>query len=193
LRRFQALAIGGWAALLAACAGQGALRPNMPASTRTPNPIDLPCMQTSHGCIALNPDVTPANIFQTICVSGYTRTVRPGTGYTNGVKSKLLREAGLGGERMADYELDHIIPLAVGGHPRKRSNLMLQPWTGANGAIVKDALEVQLQHRVCSRQMELAAAQHCIAEDWQACAKALKAAGPVPSGTIVHRYTERAN
>jgi hypothetical protein len=96
-----------------------------------PNPTDLPCLQTSHACIALNPDVTPATIRETICVPGYTQSVRPSTTYTNGVKRKLLSEAGLPETGIGNYELDHIIPLALGGHPRKLSNLMLQPWEGA--------------------------------------------------------------
>lgn len=90
------------------------------------NPADEPCIETTHGCISENPDVTQETIQQTICVSGYTKTVRPATSYTNGVKLKLLREAGIDQSLKGQYELDHIIPLAVGGHPRKLSNLMLQ-------------------------------------------------------------------
>lgn len=47
----------------------------------------------------LNPDVTQATILQTICVAGYTASVRPSTSFTNGVKQKLLRELGLPGGR----------------------------------------------------------------------------------------------
>ena len=52
---------------------------------------DGPCIKTTHGCIALNPDVAEDTIDATICVSGYTRSVRPATSYTNGVKKKLMR------------------------------------------------------------------------------------------------------
>ena len=131
----RGLAFVGVAALLIGCADVGTVRPSLPAPTAStpiqtpplpttaPPAIDLPCTQTSHGCIALTPDVTENTIAQTICVVGYTATVRPSTTYTNGVKSKLVREAGLDASHMADYELDHVIPLAVGGHPRKLSNL----------------------------------------------------------------------
>ena len=95
------------------------------------DPKDGPCIKTTHGCIALNPDVDEGTIDMTICVSGYTKSVRPATSYTNGVKKKLMREAGIDGARIDDYELDHIVPLALGGHPRKLSNLMLQPWEGS--------------------------------------------------------------
>ena len=183
---FRRLTILGLVIVIVACAPQGALRSppassqQTPATTTAPNPIDIPCVQTSHGCIALNPDVTEATIEQTICVSGYTKSVRPGTTYTNGIKAKLLREAGEGSSRMAAYELDHLIPLAVGGHPRKLSNFMLQPWDGDNSATEKDRLEVRLQHRVCRHEMDLAAAQHCIAENWQACAASLAAGRALP-------------
>jgi len=85
---------------------------------------------------------------------------------------------------MADYELDHIVPLALGGHPRKLSNLQLQPWHGADSATDKDGLERRLQRMVCDRQIALADAQYCIADDWQACATRI-AAGHLRNGTAV--------
>jgi hypothetical protein len=130
----------------------------------------LPCVQTKHGCIPLNPDVTERTIKQTICAPGYTRAVRPATNYTNSVKAKLLREIGLDGSQMSEYELDHIVPLELGGHPRKPANLTLQPWGGEDGALRKDLLEQRLHILVCDRKLRLNEAQACIAEDWEACA-----------------------
>lgn len=75
---------------------------------------------------ALNPDVRQDTIQQTICQPGYTASVRPSTTFTNGVKLKLLRERGLPALASQDYELDHVIPLALGGHPRSLKNLALQ-------------------------------------------------------------------
>ena len=40
----------------------------------------------------LNPDVRQDTIQQTICTPGYTASVRPATTYTNGVKTKLIRD-----------------------------------------------------------------------------------------------------
>jgi hypothetical protein len=114
--------------------------------------------------------VDEGTIDRTICVSGYTKSVRPATSYTNGVKKKLMREAGIDEARIGDYELDHIVPLALGGHPRKLSNLMLQPWEGVHGAKAKDTLEVRLQSLVCHGKLDLTDAQVCIAQDWEACA-----------------------
>lgn len=112
--------------------------------------------------------VTQANIQQTICVPGYTRTVRPSFAYTNNLKKILLRRAGESLERIRDYELDHIIPLALGGHPTDHRNFMLQPWQGENGAHRKDRIEVKLQCLVCTEQILLEQAQTEIGRDWQA-------------------------
>ena len=184
-RRFFAML--GYVTLLAACTHEGAVRPGPTATPLLPAPTsaaDRPCMQTSHGCIALNPDVTSDTIARTICVGGYTKSVRPGTSYTNGVKAKLIREQGIEPSRMGDYELDHLVPLAVGGHPRKLSNLMLQPWYGENSATEKDKLEVRLQHLVCSHRISLEAAQHCIAENWKSCESAIALAKPLAAGRV---------
>ena len=191
--------------LLAGCAGVGALRPTPPEQTTEsapiPNPtaptaplpsVDLPCMQTSHGCIALNPDVTKESLAQTICVVGYTATVRPSTTYTNGVKRKLLEEAGLDATQMGAYELDHLIPLAVGGHPRKLSNLQLQPWYGENSATEKDGLERRLQHMVCNGEISLTDAQFCIAEDWHTCQAEIAAGHVLSGGQVVTKSAPSA-
>ena len=141
-----------------------------PSRSVAEDPKDSPCIKTTHGCIALNPDVDESTIGVTICVSGYTKTVRPATSYTNGVKRKLMRDAGIDAAGIGDFELDHIVPLALGGHPRKLSNLMLQPWEGVRGAKAKDVLEVRLQSFVCHGKLDLTDAQVCIAQDWTACA-----------------------
>jgi hypothetical protein len=117
---------------------------------------------------ALNADVTDSTIQQTICVAGWTATVRPSTIYTNSVKAKLLREHGLPAANAAQFELDHLIPLALGGHPRQIDNLWLQPWYGDWSARRKDQLEVKLKNQVCAAALSLAEARRAIADDWRA-------------------------
>ena len=114
---------------------------------------------------ALNPDVTQDTIRQTICVPGYTKEVRPATSFTNGAKALMLKRSGLDPLTASDYELDHVIPLALGGHPRKLENLQLQPWEEAKR---KDRIEAKLQCLVCSGQIPLETAQSEILEDWRA-------------------------
>jgi hypothetical protein len=66
--------------------------------------------------MTLNPDVTQTTINKTICVVGYTGTVRPAVRYTNAVKIKLLKQANKPSSDAGLYELDHIVPLTLGGH-----------------------------------------------------------------------------
>jgi hypothetical protein len=114
---------------------------------------------------SLNPDVRQGTIAATICLPGYTSVVRPASVYTNGVKLKLVHNAGQDEAAMADYELDHIVPLALGGHPRALDNLQLQPWPEARR---KDRIEVKLQCLVCAGPITLSDAQAAIATDWEA-------------------------
>jgi len=116
---------------------------------------------------AFNPDVRQETIGQTICVPGYTKAVRPSLNFTHGVKQMLLKRAGRDRARAFEYELDHIIPLGLGGHPRKLENLELQLRAGGSGAKRKDRIEVKLQCMVCSGQVLLADAQREILTDWQ--------------------------
>jgi len=151
-----------------------AAAPSAPRVLSAADAREGPCIQTTHGCIALNPDVTEGTVKRTICVPGYTKSVRPATSYTNGVKAKLLTEAGIDQSRIGDFELDHIVPLALGGHPRKLSNLVLQPWEGEHGAKRKDSLEVRMHSLVCHGEVGLTEAQACIAENWELCAAKYK-------------------
>lgn len=116
---------------------------------------------------ALNPDVTQETINQTICVPGYTKSVRPATSYINGVKVMLMQRAKMNSALAQYYVVDHIVPLELGGHPRKLDNLALQLREGENGAKRKDRIETKLHCLVCSGQVTLANAQREILEDWQ--------------------------
>lgn len=135
----------------------------------------------------VTPSVTPANVKTTICVPGYTATVRPSVSYTNTVKALLA-----GGDEtaaracvgaaylrlkdwrkavqscaqtlpvandpalLAQYELDHKVPLAVGGHPESLHNLWLQPWPQARK---KDVIESDIHDQVCKQSLPLRKAQ----------------------------------
>src|SRR5438445_12387100 len=79
------------------------------------------CVMTSHGCLALNPNVVQSTINETICKKGYTKLVRPAISFTKGVKQKLMRAEGIASERANEFELDHIVPLTLGGHPHHLS------------------------------------------------------------------------
>jgi hypothetical protein len=85
----------------------GAILPN---SARTPG--------------ATNPAVTQANIGQTICVSGYTATIRPDSSITTELKKEQLASgyAYKGDTATGAYEEDHLISLEIGGAPNVEAN-----------------------------------------------------------------------
>jgi len=114
---------------------------------------------------ALSPAVTQANLDETICQSGYTKTVRPRTGYTTPLERDLIRSYGLRGTPQ-DYELDHFIPLELGGNPTDVRNLWPQPYNPAPGAKQKDRLENYLKRQVCDQKMTLQAAQDALLVNW---------------------------
>jgi len=112
--------------------------------------------------------VTQANIFSTICSRGYTATVRPPVDVTDRIKHDEMAAYGLTGQRLGDYELDHLVALELGGAPTDVANLWPEPWTGDGNAHEKDAVENFLNHEVCRGTMQLAEAQRAIATNWLA-------------------------
>lgn len=115
---------------------------------------------------ATNPAVTEDNILQTICVRGWTRTVRPPEEYTYQLKRHQLYAWGYRDPSTHDYEEDHLIPLELGGSPTSPKNLWPEPWRGQWNAHTKDRLENYLHKQVCSGRMPLEEAQQEIATDW---------------------------
>jgi hypothetical protein len=111
-----------------------------------------------------NPAIAQANIAQTICVAGWTDSVRPPQSYTEPLKHQQLVEYGDPGP-VRDYEEDHLVPLELGGSPSNPQNLWPEPGASPNP---KDAVEDAANHAVCAGHMSLAAAQQAIASDWVA-------------------------
>ena len=103
----------------------------------------------------LNPDVTQASIRTTICVRGWTRTVRPPTSYTDALKIRQLREYRLPGSPSL-YQEDHLISLELGGHPTDPRNLWPEPYPRAARV---DTIENELNAAVCGGSLSLADAQ----------------------------------
>jgi hypothetical protein len=127
----------------------------------------LPNSQVTPGSI--NPAVTQGNIGQTICVLGYTKTIRPPVSYTTALKKTQLRTIPYSSYGSTDtklFEEDHLIPLELGGHPTSQKNLWPEPWSGTSGARLKDVLENKLHLLVCSHTLTLKVAQKAIAANW---------------------------
>jgi hypothetical protein len=135
-------------------AGAAAAQSALPDPARTPGAVD--------------PDVTQATIGDTICVPGWTLTVRPPERYTEKLKREQIAEYGYTDRRLGDYEEDHLIPLELGGSPDNPHNLWPEPHRapGGWGSRRKDYLEGLLHRLVCEGRLPLDTAREAIARDW---------------------------
>ena len=118
----------------------------------------------------VNPKVTQANIKKTICVKGYTATIRPPASYTTKIKKQQLASgyAYKGITKTSYYEEDHLISLELGGSPKDVKNLWPEPYSGAYGARTKDKIENKLHTLVCNGDIALKTAQQLEAKNWYA-------------------------
>ena len=126
-----------------------------PAPAPTPAPdLALPDPIMTPG--AADPSAT----LQVICRHNTKsrRRVRPET------RAKVLADYNIALVDQYHYELDHLVPLAIGG-ANTAANLWPQPQDEAD---LKDVLENRIQDQVCSGAVPLVQAQHEIAEDWVA-------------------------
>jgi hypothetical protein len=110
-----------------------------------------------------NPDVTQDTIGSTVCVPGWTKTVRPPASYTNQLKRQQIRDYGYTDTNPTHYEEDHLIPLSLGGAPRDPHNLWPEPGASPNP---KDRDEYDLYRKVCAGSMTLDAARTAILTEW---------------------------
>jgi hypothetical protein len=112
---------------------------------------------------AVNPAVTQATINRTICVPGYTDTIRPSESITEPEKLASMAAYGYSGRSPSDFEYDHLVSLELGGAVNDPRNLWPELGASPNP---KDSVEDALHRMVCDGQMPLAQAQHIIATDW---------------------------
>src|SRR6185437_15605230 len=103
---------------------------------------------------SFDPAVTQANIHQTICVSGYTKTVRPPEEETDRFKYDVAYPA-YGAVQSEKTELDHLVSLELGGS-NDAANLWPESPPTPNP---KDKVENALHKAVCDGQVTLTAAQ----------------------------------
>jgi hypothetical protein len=129
-----ALVVVGWALATHASFGQSS---NLPNKRLTPG--------------WYNPFVRQSNIQSTICVSGYSASVRPSYGYTSALKKMELKFRRMPGS-ISDYELDHFVPLELGGNPYDTRNLWLEAWDNAHKS---DPYENKLHKMVCDGSITL--------------------------------------
>lgn len=141
-----------------------------PSPTRRRNAPQRPTahVRTAGGIVLPDPHRTPGATFIGITV---TQVCTPGWSTRHRNVSDADRRAvfasyGISYARSPAYELDHLIPLELGGS-NAQTNLWPQPATENDGdGRNKDALEDHLHALVCSGQLALSTAQRAIAANW---------------------------
>jgi hypothetical protein len=118
--------------------------------------------------IAPDPTLTPGAVRTTdvadVCTHG-TNQLRH---MSRGRSDAILAEYGLPAGPHEAYEIDHLIPLGIGGSDDD-ANLWPEPrqmieadWPAER----KDELEWKLRYLICSGKLEIGVAQRAIADDW---------------------------
>lgn len=110
-----------------------------------------------------DPKVTQANIGRTICVPGYSKSIRPSVSYTEPLKKLQIHYYHYADTNPRDYEEDHLMSLELGGSPTSTKNL----WPESHSSsFAKDKIENSLHRAICSDKISLAQAQHEISSNW---------------------------
>jgi hypothetical protein len=150
VRSLAAVALAGGLVLVPGAHGAGAKAPTRarPDATLTPGATDAA--------------VTQDNVQQTICVSGYAKTVRHVSSRTKG---KVFAEYHVSKSKRSKYVIDHLIALELGGS-NDIKNLWPELKKGDQGSRTKDRTEDSLHSYVCNGTTSLAAAQLAIVADW---------------------------
>ena len=154
------------ALVLAACSSPSPLP--MFSPTDTPVGSDS-CHVSGVVYCSLNTDVTQSTIDSTICVGGWTGTIRPPVSYTNPLKFQQMVDEGFASSisdaqsKAGSYEEDHRIPLELGGAPSDPTNLSPEAHPGSS---VKDQDENAFKASVCGGHMSLIDAQNSFISKW---------------------------
>ena len=123
---------------------------------------------------ALTPGVVAVSDPKTVCQRGYAKSVRPVGAQWNRLKSLAYERYGIRrghrsyfderGVRHPAYQVDHLIPIELGGAPDDVRNLWPEPIDEAKR---KDRVEDKLHHMVCEDNFSLTKAQDAIRRDWR--------------------------
>jgi hypothetical protein len=152
-----------WTAAAILLVGVGAIWSDWPARhSRTPEAEFAPNAAWTPGSVS-------ASNRDAVC-SAPDREV-PSPVVSASVAQEVFRRYGIRNPRPRTYEVDYLIPPALGGTADPR-NLWPQPYSaGVWNARVKDALEDRLRALVCEGNLDLTVAQRDLARDWIAAYK----------------------
>ena len=118
---------------------------------------------------AVDPEVTEANIQESICKSTHftwTEGHAPPPSFLESIAAEQIRQYGYTDTNVKHYQMDHLIPLSLGGHPTDPRNIWPQPLIAKWSARRKDYLEQVLHDKVCKGEIGLKEAQELFRTDW---------------------------
>jgi hypothetical protein len=104
---------------------------------------------------AIDTGITQKNVESTVCVTGYTKTVRPPAYYTNELKKRQMREYVCADMNPRYYKEDRLVPISVGGNPGDPLSLWPEPRISEWNAGKKDQFELVIYHIVCAQEITL--------------------------------------
>lgn len=133
----------------------GVLRPAALGPTAALVPADVPMPDP-----ALTPGGTQSTDPAAVCTPGWASAHRD---VSTATKDQVAAAYGLSSRY--GYEIDHLIPLELGG-ANTTANLWPEPYNSPDGAIQKDGLEDWLHQQVCDHGLALVTAQRQIAHNW---------------------------
>jgi hypothetical protein len=156
------------ALLLTACSATVTPTPTAHPSPVPSIPILDVCHQDGITYCTMNLAVTQTTIDKTICVPGWTKTVRPPESYTERLKRQQLQEfaslhPGDANWTLRGTEEDHRLPLVLGGSPRDARNLSPEEPSSPNP---KDKDEAAIADQVCAGHLTLAQGQAELVSKW---------------------------
>lgn len=142
-----------------------------PARPKLGTPVKFHPRRKGSGCVLRgslpDPDCTPGAYYphatkRVICRTGYSGTVRH---VPEGIKEKVYAAYGISHHVEGEYEIDHLVPLEVGGS-NSLANLFAEPAAPQPGFHEKDRLEDTIRAGVCDRGDDLRLRQRQVARDW---------------------------
>ena len=128
---------------------------------------DLPDLNLTPG--ATDPEVTESNIRESICKVthfSWTEGHLPPKTFLENIEREQLKLYGYTDENLKHYQMDHLIPLSLGGHPTDPKNIWPQVLIAKWSARRKDYLEEVLHDKVCKGEVKLVDAQEQIRTNW---------------------------
>lgn len=118
---------------------------------------------------ATDPEVTDANIKDSICkVTHFTWTEghMPPASFLEPIAKDLIKQYGYEDTNLKHYQVDHLIPLSLGGHPTDAKNMWPQVLLAKWSARRKDYLEEIMHDKVCKGEVGLKEAQEMFRGNW---------------------------